>query len=82
MLVPKYSFMVLHGEVRAIVREIIRQVCAEMDVTIINVRCRAIKSICFVAAIENCGRVFADYFPAPGRNPNELPNDIVETSRI
>jgi putative transposase len=31
---PKYRFKVLHGEVRR--REIIRQVCAEMGVTIIN----------------------------------------------
>jgi putative transposase len=33
---PKYRFKVLHGEVRLRVREIIRQVCAEMGVTIIN----------------------------------------------
>ena len=34
--VPKYRFKVLHGEVRLRVREIIRQVCAEMGVTIIR----------------------------------------------
>jgi putative transposase len=34
--VPKYRFKVLHGEVRERVREIIRQVCAEMNVKIIN----------------------------------------------
>ena len=33
---PKYRFKVLHGEVRLRVREIIKQVCAEMGVTIIN----------------------------------------------
>jgi putative transposase len=33
---PKYRFKVLQGEVRLRVREIIRQVCAEMGVTIIN----------------------------------------------
>lgn len=33
---PKYRFKVLHGEVRLRVREIIRQICAEMGVTIIN----------------------------------------------
>jgi REP element-mobilizing transposase RayT/transposase len=33
---PKYRFKVLHGEVRNRVREIIRQVCSEMGVTIIN----------------------------------------------
>jgi len=33
---PKYRFKVLHGDVRLRVREIIRQVCAEMGVTIIN----------------------------------------------
>ena len=33
---PKYRFNVLHGEVRIRVREIIRQVCGEMGVTIIN----------------------------------------------
>jgi putative transposase len=33
---PKYRFKVLHGEVRLRVREIIRQVCVEMGVTIIN----------------------------------------------
>lgn len=33
---PKYRFKVLRGEVRLRVREIIRQVCAEMGVTIIN----------------------------------------------
>lgn len=33
---PKYRFKVLHGEVRNRVREIIKQVCAEMGVTIIN----------------------------------------------
>jgi len=34
--VPKYRFKVLHGEVRIRVREIIRQVCAEMNVKIIK----------------------------------------------
>ena len=34
--VPKYRFKVLHGEVRMRVREIIKQVCAEMGVTIIH----------------------------------------------
>ncbi len=34
--VPKYRFKVLHGEVRERVREIIRQVCAEMNVKIIS----------------------------------------------
>ena len=33
---PKYRFKVLHGEVRLRVRDIIRQVCAEMGVTIVN----------------------------------------------
>ncbi|WP_414894439.1 IS200/IS605 family transposase [Sphingomonas sp. Root1294] len=33
---PKYRFKVLRGEVRLRVREIIRQVCAEMGVMIIN----------------------------------------------
>lgn len=33
---PKYRFKVLRGEVRLRVREIIRQVCSEMGVTIIN----------------------------------------------
>ena len=33
---PKYRFKVLHGEVRLRVREIIKQVCAEMGVRIIN----------------------------------------------
>lgn len=33
---PKYRFKVLHGEVRLRVREIIRQGCAEMGVTIVN----------------------------------------------
>ena len=33
---PKYRFKVLHGEVRLRVRDIIRQVCAELGVTIIN----------------------------------------------
>jgi len=33
---PKYRFKVLRGEVRLRDREIIRQVCAEMNVTIIN----------------------------------------------
>ena len=33
---PKYRFKVLIGDVRLRVREIIRQVCAEMGVTIIN----------------------------------------------
>ena len=36
MWAPKYRLKVLHGEVRIRVREIIRQVCAEMGVTIIN----------------------------------------------
>jgi putative transposase len=30
---PKYRYKVLHGEVRLRVREIIRQVCAELGVT-------------------------------------------------
>jgi putative transposase len=34
--VPKYRFKILHGEVRLRVREIIKQVCAEMGVTIIH----------------------------------------------
>lgn len=33
---PKYRFKVLHGEVRNRVREIIKQVCDEMGVAIIN----------------------------------------------
>ena len=33
---PKYRFKVLHGEVRLRVREIIRQVCDELGVKIIN----------------------------------------------
>ncbi|WP_272800172.1 MULTISPECIES: IS200/IS605 family transposase [Sphingobium] len=33
---PKYRFKVLHGEVRLRVREIIRQVCDEKGVTIVN----------------------------------------------
>ena len=33
---PKYRYKVLHGEVRLRVREIIRQVCSELGVTIIN----------------------------------------------
>jgi putative transposase len=33
---PKYRYKVLIGDVRLRVREIIRQVCAEMGVTIIN----------------------------------------------
>ncbi|MCF8710520.1 IS200/IS605 family transposase [Rhizorhapis sp. SPR117] len=33
---PKYRFKVLHGEVRLRVRDIIKQVCAEMGVTIIH----------------------------------------------
>ncbi|CCA92200.1 IS200/IS605 family transposase [Novosphingobium sp. PP1Y] len=33
---PKYRFKVLHGDVRLRVREVIKQVCAEMGVTIIN----------------------------------------------
>ncbi len=33
---PKYRFKLLRGEVRLRVREIIRQVCAEMGVTIIS----------------------------------------------
>ena len=33
---PKYRFKVLHGAVRLRVREIIKQVCSEMDVTIIS----------------------------------------------
>ncbi|MFN4356424.1 IS200/IS605 family transposase [Sphingopyxis alaskensis] len=33
---PKYRYKVLHGEVRLRVRDIIRQVCAEMGVTIVN----------------------------------------------
>ena len=34
--VPKYRFKVLHGEVRLRVREIIRQVCDEMNVKIVK----------------------------------------------
>ena len=33
---PKYRYKVLHGEVRLRVREIIRQVCSELGVTIVN----------------------------------------------
>ena len=33
---PKYRFKVLHGEVRLRVRAIIKQVCDEMGVTIVN----------------------------------------------
>ncbi|MFJ5928625.1 IS200/IS605 family transposase [Sphingomonas sp. NPDC092331] len=33
---PKYRFKVLHGEVRERVRVIIKQVCAEMGVTIVS----------------------------------------------
>jgi putative transposase len=36
VLAPKYRFKVLIGDVRLRVREIIRQVCADMGVTIIN----------------------------------------------
>jgi len=32
----------------------------------------------FVTAIENCGRVLAEHFPAQGPKPNELPNAIIE----
>jgi putative membrane protein len=32
----------------------------------------------FVAAVEICGRVMAEHFPATGENPNDLPNDLVE----
>ena len=32
---PRYRYKVLHGEVRTRVRDIIRQVCAEMGVTIV-----------------------------------------------
>jgi putative transposase len=35
-LAPKYRFKVLRGEVRLRVREIIREVCDEMGVTIMN----------------------------------------------
>jgi putative transposase len=34
--VPKYRFKVLHGSVRERVREIVRQVCDEMGVTIVK----------------------------------------------
>jgi putative transposase len=34
--VPKYRFKVLHGNVRERVREIVRQVCDEMGVTIVK----------------------------------------------
>ena len=34
--VPKYRFKVLHGEVRERVRDIVRQVCSEMGVTIVK----------------------------------------------
>jgi len=34
--VPKYRYKVLHGEVRERVRDIVRQVCSEMGVTIIK----------------------------------------------
>jgi len=33
---PKYHLKVLHGEVRLRVRVIVRQVCAEMGVTIVH----------------------------------------------
>ncbi len=33
---PKYRYKVLHGEVRTRVRDIIRQVCAEMGATIVS----------------------------------------------
>jgi putative transposase len=36
VLVPKYRFKVLYCEVRLRVREIIKQVCAEMGVTILH----------------------------------------------
>lgn len=32
----------------------------------------------FVAAVEICGRVMAEHFPATGENPNDLSNDLVE----
>jgi putative membrane protein len=32
----------------------------------------------FVAAIEICGRVMAEHYPADGVNPNELSNDLIE----
>lgn len=32
-----------------------------------------------VAAIEGCGRLLAEHFPADSENPNELPNALIET---
>lgn len=32
----------------------------------------------FVAAIEICGRVMAEHFPATGENPNQLSNELIE----
>jgi putative membrane protein len=32
----------------------------------------------FVAAIEICGQVMAEHFPATGENPNELSNELIE----
>ena len=35
----------------------------------------------FVEAVEHCGQILATHFPAHGRNLNELPDAIVETSQ-
>ena len=32
----------------------------------------------FVSAIERCGRILAEHFPAGPNNPNELPDTLVE----
>lgn len=32
----------------------------------------------FIAAIESCGKVLAEHFPAGADNPNELPNEVIE----
>jgi putative membrane protein len=36
----------------------------------------------FVAAIERCGRILAQHFPAQADNPNELPDALVETPQV
>ena len=36
----------------------------------------------FVAAIERCGRLLAQHFPAGQNNPNELPDALVEAPQL
>jgi putative membrane protein len=33
----------------------------------------------FVKAIASCGRLLTNHFPAPAENPNELPDDLIES---